>query len=70
MTKKQFSKKDERLYNENKNKYKIEYNKYNIGNKIELVKKNKYGYYNFVSYLDSDEESCIEQAILQDIKRG
>lgn len=59
---------DERLFEINKDLYKIDHTTYNkAGPKIELWRKNiRYGYYNFVAYLESDED--FKERVIQDIK--
>lgn len=61
--------KDELLIQSNFNNYKLENGLHKGVKKLELWRKNtKFGYYNFVCYLNSKEE--INEAILKDIKQN
>lgn len=66
----QLSKKEEKLLEKERNKYKVEYGHYRTKDTIELWKKNKkYGYYNFLQYLENNKKETIEKAILNDIHK-
>lgn len=60
---------NEKLYEKNKSLYKVDHTTYKTGLRIELWRKNtKYGYYNFVTYLETDSEEEIKEKIILDIK--
>lgn len=64
------SKKEQRLLKENKEKYIIKENEYRkTGKVIELLRKNKLGFYNTIGYLKNKKEETINKAILEDIKK-
>lgn len=63
------SKREQKLLNEKKNLYKTEIGNYKSGIKFELWRKSKYGYYNFVEYIENLNEDTIETAILKDIDK-
>lgn len=66
---KSLKKKETLILNKNKALYRVEEHVYKGILKIELWKKNlKYGYSNFITYLDNKDEDTINQAILKDIK--
>lgn len=66
--KKQRKSKEEKLLDKYKDDYRVETCKYKTGEKTELWRKNKrYGYYNFVSYLDSCDEEIVNKAIIDDV---
>lgn len=60
--------KEKSILKANRQLYKTEASKKYNGEKFELWKKNKkYGYYNFICYIDNEDEDTINDAILKDI---
>lgn len=56
------------IYEKNKDNYKIEQHTYSKEIRIELWRKNKKkGFYNFVKYLDNNDEETIKLEIVKDV---
>lgn len=61
--------KDLKLLEQVRPDYKIELAKYKTGPRLELWRKNhKFGYFNFVAYLENDTKEYIDKIILKDAK--
>lgn len=64
------SKGEQRILSQNKDKYMVIHSEYKkTGKVIELLRKNKLGFYNTIKYLKDDKEETINKAILEDISK-
>lgn len=64
------SKREQRLLRENKDNYKIIHSNYRrTGPVIELLRKNKLGFYNTIAYIADESDDTINKAILEDLKK-
>lgn len=67
LEKKEKKNKDDKLFEKHKENYRLEVGKYRTGDRLEIWRKNKkYGYYNFVSYITSEDE--FKDTVIKDIK--
>lgn len=65
--KKEKKSKDDKLFEKYNQDYKLDIGKYRTGDRLEVWRKNKkYGYYNFVAYIESEDE--FKETVIKDIK--
>ena len=61
--------KDSKIFEKSRYLYKIEEHDYPSGHRIELWRKNPLGYYNFICFLQLNNETCFKKAIIEDQKK-
>lgn len=61
---------DEKLLEKHRKDYKVEEHMYSSGIRLELWRKNpRYGYYNFIAYLEDATQETIDKIILQNLAK-
>lgn len=62
--------KDEKLLEKYRKDYKVEEHMYSSGIRLELWRKNpRYGYYNFIAYLEDATQETIDKIILENLAK-